>query len=57
MRKRRAFSFVAGARTGPSRTPTAGCDQRASEFFIRSVGPDLESWTADDPTYDSRAAR
>jgi Zn-dependent protease with chaperone function len=34
-----------------------GYDQRASEFFIWSVGPDLESWTADDLTYDSRAAR
>ena len=33
-----------------------GYDRRGDEFFIWSVGPDLESWTPDDLTFDSRAA-
>jgi hypothetical protein len=31
-----------------------GYDQRGRDFFLWSVGPDLESWTADDLTFDSR---
>jgi hypothetical protein len=33
-----------------------GYDRNGSEFFLWSVGPDRESWTADDLTFDSRSA-
>ena len=32
-----------------------GYDREGREFFLWSVGPDRESWTADDLTFDSRS--
>ena len=33
-----------------------GYDRQDREYFIWSVGPDRESWTADDLRFDSRSA-